>query len=338
MSLNQQNIKPVILSAPFSNLSKAVKCSTCFRQCVVMPGKKGFCQTKINKSGKLYSVIYGILSDISVDPIEEKPFYHFKNGTKTLSIGSFGCNFRCKGCMNSKVSWGNSEVAALDAGNLIEGVFVPPAVVIQMAQDLNCEGIAFTFNEPAIWLEYVVDVAKLAKEKNLYTAYVTNSSLSKASIDILAGLVDAIATDIKNTENEFYQSVCGAVKVVDTVLSNIKYAAHKGIHIETRTNIIPGLNDGPETVKNIALWIKNNLGEGSPWHLTKFYPANLLLDLPVTPQETIDMAIDIARTVGLKNVYSHEKPCDCAKSIYIRKIKDLLLKYQSEGVVLGERW
>jgi pyruvate formate lyase activating enzyme len=295
--------------------NKLVQCNTCPRSCNILPNKTGFCKTRVNKNGKLYTSIYGVISKVSVDPIEDKPFYYFKSGTKCLSIGTYGCNFRCKGCQNAELSWGTSILDKLLKEN--NGVqYTPPEKIVEMAIKKDCSGIAFTFNEPAIWLEYVVDTAKLAKSKGLYNVYVTNSFISQDSLDVLGPHIDALATDIKSMEDKFYQNVCSVhIPAVKNVLNSISYAHKKwNIHIETRTNIIPGYNDDFKMLEKIALWIKESLGPESPWHITKFFPAHKLSNLPETPIRTLKEAQNIGWKIGLKNVnVIADKGCDCAK-------------------------
>jgi len=292
-----------------------IQCKTCPRYCKISVGKTGFCKTRVNKNGKLYTLIYGIVSKISVDQIEDKPLYFFKPSTKCLSIGTYGCNFRCKGCQNAELSWGTSILEKLfNENDSIQ--YTSPEKIVEIAIENSCSGIAFTFNEPAIWLEYVLDVAKLAKSKDLYTAYVTNSFISQESLDILGPYIDALATDIKSMKNEFYQEVCSAkTPTVKNVLNSISYAHKKwNIYIETRTNIIPGYNNDSKTLKEIALWIKENLGPESPWHITKFFPAHKFSHLQETSMRTLKKAQKIGWKAGLKNVnIITNKGCDCAK-------------------------
>lgn len=323
--------------AMFSTVSNGnIRCGLCFRNCLILPNKTGYCKTRINKEGRLYSLMYGILSKLSIDPIEAKPFRHFHPGTRCLSIGTYGCNFRCKGCQNVSVSWGSDELPKIHRGRMESSVFIPPDIVVQTAKELCCDGIAFTYNEPAMWLEYVVDVARVAKQRDLYTVYVTNSSLSIKSIDVLSECIDAIATDIKSTRDSFYARVCSAPRVVNKILESIEHAKQKGIHIETRTNVIPGLNDQEEVFYEISSWIKEKLGSDSPWHITKFYPANELKDVPPTPQSVLEKAFRIAKECGLENVYLEDKPCDCAQGNIPKQIKDVLVKYQRNGVIISE--
>lgn len=332
--LKGENLRKAIL---FSQMNGYIRCETCFRNCPMYPGKTGFCRTRVHDGEKIISMIYGIISKMSIDKIEEKPFRHFRQGTKCLSFGTYGCNFRCKSCQNFEVSWGTNELDKISEGKIADSIFVPPDIVAQVAKELSCDGIAFTFNEPAIWLEYVVDTARIAKKRGLYTVYVSNSTPTIESIDYFAPFIDAIATDIKSTDDTFYQEICGtAVPVVEKVLGAIRYAYDKGIHIETRTNIIPGYNDKAEVIGKIVEWIKNNLGPDSPYHITTFHPTAKMNNVIVTPKSTLKMAYRIAKEGGLQNVYIQNKPCDCAREDISERIMKVLEKYQRNGVILND--
>lgn len=311
------------------------RCGACFRHCAIGRGGSGFCRTRVNNHGSIETLAYGVVSKISVDPVEDKPLRHFHSGTRCLSVGSFGCNFRCLGCQNASVSWGLAELGELKSGRSAESVFVPADVVVQMAKELCCDGVAFTYNEPAVWLEYVLDVAQLAKKRGLYTVYVTNSTLSVEAIDLLAPHIDAIATDIKSTDDNFYRDLCGAAGALHHVMEGIAHAARKGIHIETRTNVIAGMNDAPEVLRGIASWIKDTLGAESPWHVTQFHPAHNLMHIPATPVATLEMARTIANEVGLRNVYVEARPCDCAQGTLDPEIERTLAKFQRNGVLFS---
>jgi pyruvate formate lyase activating enzyme len=288
-----------------------VVCNLCLWRCRLRHGQRGFCQAHVNRNGVLYNLSYGIISAIDVGAIEDKPVYHYRSGTKVMSIGSYGCNFRCKGCHNLDISWGVQALDKLARGESTDA-WVKPEEVVQMAKKNGVEGIAFTYSEPAVWMEYVIDVSALAKEAGLYTVYVSNSYVTDEALAQIAPYIDVLCSDIKSLSNEFYRDICPTSDVCQ-VLASIKKAQELGIHVETRTNIIPGKNDDPQELKNIAEWIRNNLGVDSPWHVTKFFPAYQLAHLPETPHEIIEMAADQGKAIGLKHVYAHTNiSCDCA--------------------------
>lgn len=286
-------------------------CNLCLWRCRLRHGQRGFCQAHVNRNGVLYNLSYGIISAIDVEAIENKPVYHYRPGTKVMSIGSYGCNFRCKGCHNLDISWGVEALDKLARGESTDA-WVKPEQIIELALKHGVQGIAFTYSEPAVWLEYVIDVGRLAKQAGLYTVYVSNSYVTREALEQVAPYIDVLCSDVKSLSDEFYRDVC-PTSTVSQVLDSIKQAHALGIHVETRTNIIPGKNDDPEELKRIAEWIRDNLGVDSPWHVTKFFPAYKLSHVPETPHAIIHSAAENARAVGLNNVYAHtDISCDCA--------------------------
>jgi pyruvate formate lyase activating enzyme len=288
-----------------------VVCNLCLWRCRLRHGQRGFCQAHVNRNGTLYNLSYGIISAIEVESIRNKPVYHFKPDSMVMSVGSYGCNFRCKGCHNLDISWGVEALDKLAKGQSTDA-WVTPEQLVETALKHEVGGIAFTYSEPAVWLEYVLDVSKLAHEAGLFTVYVSNSFVTDEALELMAPHIDVLCSDIKSLSAEFYEDICPVSKV-DQVLGSIKKARELGIHVETRTNIIPGKNDDPRELRQIAEWIRDNLGDDSPWHVTKFFPAYQLSHLPATPNEIIAEAAEAGRKAGLKHVYAHtDISCDCA--------------------------
>ena len=286
-------------------------CNLCLWRCRLRHGQRGYCQAHVNRNGTLYNLSYGIISAIDVEAIENKPVYHYRPGTKVMSIGSYGCNFRCKGCHNLEISWGVTALDKLAKGESTDA-WVKPEDVVALAKKHGADGIAFTYSEPAVWMEYVIDVGRLAKQAGLYTVYVSNSYVTDEALQEVAPYIDVLCSDIKSLSDEFYHDVC-PVSEVKQVLASIKKAHELGIHVETRTNVIPGKNDSPQELKRIAQWILDNLGADSPWHVTKFFPAYQLSHVPETPHEIIHLAAEQAKALGLQHVYPHtDISCDCA--------------------------
>jgi pyruvate formate lyase activating enzyme len=274
-------------------------------------GQRGFCQAHVNRHGTLYNLSYGIISAIDMGPIEGKPVRHFRPGSRVMSIGGYGCNFRCGGCHNLGISWGVTALDDLALGQST-AAYVPPDELVAAARRHGVEGIAFTYSEPAVWLEYVLDVAEVAHREGLYSVYVSNSFVTDEALALLAPHVDVLCSDIKSLRDDFYHAIC-AVANVEQVLGSIEKSAQLGIHVETRTNIIPGRNDDIAELRRIAEWIRDHLGADSPWHITRFFPAFQLSHLPRTPVDIMWAAHDAAREVGLRNVYVYDdKGCDCA--------------------------
>lgn len=287
------------------------RCNLCQWHCRLKHGQRGFCQAHVNRNGTLYNLSYGILSAIDIGRIEDKPVRHYRPDTRVMSIGSYGCNFRCGGCHNLEISWGVTALDELARGQST-AAYVTPEQIVKVAQQNRVEGIAFTYSEPAVWLEYVLDVAVQARRAGLYTVYVSNSFATEEALRVMAPHVDVLCSDIKSLRDDFYQAICRPATAAG-MLACIEQADHLGMHVETRTNIIPGSNDDPDELRRIALWIRDHLGVDSPWHITKFFPAYKLSHVPETPSEIMWRAHDAARAVGLRNVYVYDdKGCDCA--------------------------
>jgi len=290
----------------------STRCHLCPWRCTLRHGQRGFCQAHVNRHGTLYNLSYGIISSMELGSIESKPVRHYRPGTRVLSVGSYGCNFRCGGCHNLEISWGVTALDALARGEST-AAWVKPAELVAAARRHGADAIAFTYSEPAVWLEYVLDVSRLAREQGLYTVYVSNSFVTAESLEEMAPWVDVLCSDIKSLDDAFYRDIC-PVAGVEQVLASIRRAHELGIHVETRTNIIPGRNDDSDMLRGIARWIRDNLGVGSPWHITRFFPAYKLAHLPPTPVEDLWRARDLALAAGLQNVYVYDdKGCDCAQ-------------------------
>lgn len=291
----------------------SVRCHLCLWRCKITHGQRGYCQAHVNRNGTLYNLSYGIISAMDVGPIEDKPVRHYRPGSKVMSVGSYGCSFRCDGCHNLEISWGVSALDELAQGASTEA-YITPDELVDAALKQKVEGIAFTYSEPAVWLEYILDVCVIAKKAGLYTLYVSNSFVTDEALELLAPHIDVLCSDIKSMSDEFYADICKPAKV-SQVLGSIKKAQDLGIHVETRTNIIPGKNDSADELYEIANWIKDNLGADSPWHITRFFPAYRLSHIPPTPSESLWLGHEQAQKAGLLNAYVYDdKGCDCAES------------------------
>ena len=291
--------------------SEKTRCNLCLWRCGLKHGQRGFCQAHVNRNGTLYNLSYGIISAMDIGVIEDKPVRHYRPGTQVLSVGSYGCSFRCGGCHNLEISWGTEALDELARGES-RAAFVTPDQLVRAALDSGAQGIAFTYSEPAVWLEYVLDVAEVAHDHGLYTVYVSNSFVTDEALALLRGKIDVLCSDIKSMDDAFYQNICARASV-DQVLGSIKTAQDLGIHVETRTNVIPGYNDQDSNISAAARWIHDNLGSDSPWHLTRFHPAYQMADTPSTSIESLERAERLGREQGLEHVYVYaDKGCDCA--------------------------
>ena len=298
-----------------------VRCNTCQWRCRLAPSQAGICHSYENQGGVLHNLNYARVSSMSADPIEKKPLYHFHPGMLCFSLGSWGCNFHCSGCQNWTIAC--AAKAKMDAGKHETS----PESAVKLARDYRCHGLSWTYNEPTMWLEYTCDAARLARQASLYTAYVTNGYLTPEAIDALGPYIQAWRVDVKGFGTVAYKKIA---KITNwrAVLDSASRAKNKwGMHVEIVTNIIPTVNDDGEQLKSIADWIVSELGELTPWHVTRFYPQYEMLDIPATPLETLECARDIGRQAGLKFVYlgnvgSHQNNdtvCYNCQSLVVRR-------------------
>ncbi|MBW2997056.1 AmmeMemoRadiSam system radical SAM enzyme [Candidatus Woesearchaeota archaeon] len=272
---------------------KKVQCHLCPNECVILDGKRGNCRARENKNGKLYSIVYGLPCTSGADPIEKKPLFHFLPGTSSYSIATPGCNLHCKWCQNWQISQkGPDEVRCFK---------MDPEEVVENAISNGCKTIAYTYVEPAIFYEYMLDTAKLAHKAGLKNVAVTNGYLNKEPVKKLYKYIDACNIDLKGFTEEFYREYCGGK--LKPVLETIKTAHKMGVWVELTTLVIPGLNDDMETIKKQCEWIKKELGTRVPLHFSRFFPYYKLAHLPPTPPETLVDAYNVAKKTGLEYVY-----------------------------------
>jgi pyruvate formate lyase activating enzyme len=275
----------------------AVRCHVCQWRCVIRPQKFGLCQVRQNIDGVLNILNYAEVSSAAVDPIEKKPLFHFHPTSLVFSLGGWGCNFNCKHCQN----WQISCQAPWEERRGSQQIF--PEASIGLTKRYGCEGIAWTYNEPGIWLEYTLDGAKLAKADGLYTVYVTNGYSTPEALDAIGPYLDAWRVDVKGFSDSLYRQLA-KVSRWRGILEVAERAQEKwGMHVEVVTNIIPTMNDDDAQLEAIATWIRDRLGELTPWHVTRFYPHHELQHIPPTPVSTIERAYDIGKRVGLRFIY-----------------------------------
>lgn len=287
----------------YENLDRErVRCKTCPHFCLIAPNKRGVCGVRENRGGRLYALNYGKAAACHIDPIEKKPFFHFLPGTESLSIAAVGCNLSCKNCQN----WEISQSPKPD--KQILGDDLPPEKIVETALKKNLPSISYTYTEPTIFLEYTLDTMKLAKKAGLKNTWVTNGYTSKDVFESIHPYLDAANVDLKSFSDEFYIKNCGAR--LQPVLDTLKRMKVKKIWVEVTTLAIPTLSDSEGMFKNIAEFIKKELGSETPWHISQFSGAISwkLQDLPETPVETLKMAYEIGRKAGLKYVYTGNVP------------------------------
>ncbi|MBE0415089.1 MAG: AmmeMemoRadiSam system radical SAM enzyme [Dehalococcoidia bacterium] len=295
-----------------------VRCNTCPRHCLLGEGKRGFCFTRQNQGGRLYSLIYGEVASLSINPIEKKPVFHFYPGSRWLSLGARGCNFRCPGCQNWELSHSRGGTAN----------YLSPEELVSLAKRHDCLGISWTFNEPTIWLEYTLDGAKLAKEQGLFTNYVTNGYITEGALDAIGPYLDVYRVDIKGYSRGCYGRMAH-IPDFTPILEAVKRAKEKwGMHVEIVTNLTPEYNDSEEELRGIASWICRSLGALTPWHITRFFPCFELSHLESTPLSALEKAKQIAGEEGLRYVYLGNLPAGSGENTYCHHCRQLLVKRQ----------
>lgn len=323
-------MKKAILFRRLKN--KEVQCLACSWYCRIKEGNTGICGVRQNLKGELYLLVYGIASAVNIDPIEKKPLFHFLPGTDIFSIGTVGCNFGCQFCQNWSISQATRNLRArlLEEGKLRDfsleigklGYKLAPEQIIDYCVEHDIKSIAFTYNEPAIFFEYLYDTAKLAKSKGIKVALVSNGYFSREAVEKLNGLIDAINIDLKSSNDKFYQKVAQAR--LKPVLENIKRFYGDGVWVEVTTLLIPGENDSKKELKQIADFIKS-VSPSIPWHVTSFHPDYKMLSKSATPYEKIKEARIIGKEAGLRYVYVGNVFDEEGESTYCPKCKTLLI-------------
>lgn len=271
-----------------------VRCNLCPNRCILSPGQIGNCRARKNIDGKLVSLVYGNVASNHIDPIEKKPLFHFLPGSQTYSISTTGCNLRCKFCQN----WQISQVFPWD----IKTTKMSPKDVVNKALNSGVESIAFTYNEPTVYYEYMLDVAKLAKKNGLKTVVISAGYINEKPLKNLLPYIDAYKIDLKGFDKEFYQEMTHGK--LEPVLSALKTIKESDTWLEVVNLIIPGENDSEKQLKDLVLWIKNNLGKNTPLHFLRFHPNYKIRNLAPTPIKTLKKARQIALDLGMNYVYT----------------------------------
>ncbi|MFI5258355.1 MAG: AmmeMemoRadiSam system radical SAM enzyme [Candidatus Limnocylindrales bacterium] len=274
----------------------AVRCVACAHRCLIKPGRAGICRVRENRDGALVTVVFGQAVAANADPIEKKPLFHVYPGSVAYSIATQGCNFHCLHCQNWSISQADRD------GLAVRTFALTPARVVAAAQAAGSRSIAYTYTEPTVFIEYVLETARLARDAGLANLLVTNGYQTPEALDLLAPLVAAANVDLKSFDDRFYRRVCGAT--LAPILATLTGMHERGIWIEVTTLLIPGLNDDPAGLRALARWLVAELGPETPWHVSRFFPTYRLNDLDPTPVATVERAVEIGRDAGLRHVYS----------------------------------
>ena len=320
-----------------------VHCYLCPRHCHIGEGQNGFCFIRVNQGGKLYSLGYGSPAALQVDPIEKKPLNHFLPGTRVFSMGTAGCNMGCFFCQNWNISKSKSDQ--------VNSTQLPPEDVPLLAEKYGCPSIAFTYNEPTIWGEYVIDICHAARARGINTIMVTNGYITREAFHDVYDHIDAANVDLKGFTEAFYGRI--TLSHLAPVLETLEWLKNEtNVWFEITNLLIPTLNDVPGEIRRLCEWVMEHLGPDVPLHFTAFHPDFKLRDKPRTPPATLHMASKIAREVGLHFVYegnirngAGETRCPVCDALLVRRgwheVFDIRLKdgaCPDCGAVIPGRW
>lgn len=314
LSFSQEPLKEAKYYRKIEN--KKVQCLLCPHKCIIPPGKRGFCGVRKNIDGKLYSLVYGNPCAVHIDPIEKKPLFHFYPKSKVFSIATAGCNLRCKFCQNWHISQSRPEETT--------NYNLPPTKLIEEIKKSGCSIIAYTYTEPTIFYEYMLETAKLAHQNGIKNVMHSAGFINPEPLRELCKYLDAANVDLKGFNEEYYGKICAGS--LQPVLESLKTIKEQGVWLEVTNLIVPGLNDNPEEIEQMCIWIKENLGTEMPVHFSRFYPTYKLKNLFPTAVESLEKAREIALNVGLKYVYIGNVGGHYGETTYCPKCGKVLIR------------
>ncbi len=293
-----------------------VQCQLCPRYCRLKENQRGDCLARINKNGKMHTLVYGNPCSVHIDPVEKKPLFHVLPESNAFSIATAGCNLHCKYCQNWQISQSKPE----DLNNYD----LSPDQIIRGALKGNCKSIAYTYTEPIIFYEYLFDTAKLAHKNGLLNLMVTAGYINQQPLLELCPHIDAANIDLKGITEEYYQKMCFAT--LAPVLNTLKVIQTQGVWIEITNLIVPTWNDTEKDIRNLCKWIVSNMGTNVPIHFSRFWPMHQLKNLPPTPIDTLSLAWEIAQEEGINYAYIGNVPGHKGNHTYCPHDKKLLIK------------
>jgi pyruvate formate lyase activating enzyme len=295
-----------------------VKCLLCAQGCLISEGARGKCRARINVSGELRTLSYGRPISVHIDPIEKKPFYHFLPGRQAYSLATAGCPLHCKFCQNWEISQARPEDNELP--------FVSPERLVQSTLSYQSPIIAFTYNEPTVFTEYLTDIARLGREHKLRSVLISCGFMNEDPLTEMCECLDAIKIDLKGFSEKFYREVCSAE--LQPVLRSIKQVARSGRHLELVNLVVPTLNDSEQMLTELAKWVVGEVGPDVPVHFTRFHPDYQLLNLPPTPVATLERARDIAIDQGMRYAFVGNVPGHPGNQTYCPGCGEVVIQRQ----------
>jgi pyruvate formate lyase activating enzyme len=278
----------------------SIRCGVCAHRCLVRPGRRGICGVREHRDGQLMCDAYGAVAAVGLDPIEKKPLFHVDPGSLSYSIATVGCPFHCRFCQNWEIAQGPRLGLDIPARPL------PPEEVVAEARRAGARSVAYTYVEPTVFLEYALDTGRLARAAGLRNLFITDGYATPEAVKLLAGVLDAANVDLKAFDDAFYRRLCGAR--LAHVLEAILAMRDAGIWLELTTLLIPGFNDSDAELRSLTGWIVANLGPLVPWHVSRFFPAHDMRDVPPTSLASLRRAAQIGRDAGLHHVYVGNAP------------------------------
>lgn len=277
---------------------REVQCRLCPRECVILPGQRGFCKVRENQAGTLVSRVHGFPVALHVDPVEKKPFFHVRPGAQAFSLGTAGCNFTCQFCHNYDISQAAPEEVAATA--------LPPDDLVRRAKQAGCGLLAFTYAEPVVFYEYMADCARAARDAGLGSVMVTNGFINPKALAALLPLLTAVKIDLKGFSEPFYRDICGGR--LEPVLDTLSLLKEHRTWTEIVTLVVPGLNDSESELQRLSAWVAAEMGPGVPLHFSRFAPMYRMRNLPPTPYATLKTARTLALREGCRFVYIGNAP------------------------------
>lgn len=303
---------------------ETVKCELCPHGCVLRNNVRSFCRVREPRQGALYTFAYEHPCAIHVDPIEKKPVFHMLPGSAVFSIATAGCNSRCKYCQNWQISQSRPEDTASS--------YLSCEDVVAQAQKNNCRSIAYTYSEPIIFYEYMLDSARLARARSINNIAVTSGFINPKPLSELCNYLDAANVDLKAYDDEYLQKICAAK--LKPILEGLLLMKKRGVWVEITNLVVPTLNDNMDTIGKMCLWIRDNMGADTPLHFSKFWPMYKLKNLPPTPVATLQNAREVAIASGLHYVYIGNVPGHIGNNTFCPNCKKILIK--REGYFIYE--
>lgn len=275
-----------------------VQCTLCPWQCVVKPGGRGRCGVRANRDGAYFSLVYGQVAAYHNDPIEKKPFYHFMPGSLAFSIATAGCNVACKFCQNADLAQRRPEN--------VRSVYFSPEEVVRQARNVGCRSIAYTYNEPVVFTEFMQDIAAEGQARGVRSVVISNGFIRKKPLLDLCKVIDGYKVDLKAFTESYYEQIVGGR--LKPVLDTLVTLREENVWTEIVYLVVPTLNDGEKELEALCQWVFRELGPDVPLHFSRFYPKHKLRNLPPTPVATLEKAYQIGLEAGLHYVYLGNVP------------------------------